>query len=194
LKRRVKDQRFLEILGLLFKAGEILPSGIEFLRIQKGNSLSRIFSNIYFHEFDIFVENKIIYRYFKGLKATKWLDYNKDVGLTTKNNIFIENKRSKKKKHKSHEHTHTNCYTKMDDTFIRVNYLRYADNFLLGLRCPKYIVLKIKCTLEFFMKSQLRLKLLEQKIKVFDSFSTKVPFLGMLIHNVPGMFSKWATV
>jgi hypothetical protein len=75
-------------------------------------------------------------------------------------------------------------HTKLDASFIRVKYVRYANDFLIGVRGPKTLVLKIFRSVIFFLKSTLQLNLNEEKSKIIDSFSNKIPFLGMLIHNV----------
>jgi len=62
--------------------------------------------------------------------------------------------------------------------------VRYADDFLIGVRGPKTLVLKILRSVNFFLKSTLQLSLNEEKSKITDSFSNKISFLGILIHNV----------
>lgn len=54
----------------------------------------------------------------------------------------------------------------------------------MGVRGSKVLAEKIFKTLMFFFKSNLRLSLIVEKSKVFNSFSSKIKFLGMLIYNV----------
>jgi len=75
-------------------------------------------------------------------------------------------------------------YTKIDENFIRIKYVRYSNDFLIGVRGPKTLVQKIFRSVIFFLKSTLQIHLNEEKSKCIDSFSNKISFLGMLIHNV----------
>jgi hypothetical protein len=71
--------------------------------------------------------------------------------------------------------------------YIRVNYLRYLNDTLVGVRGPRILAEKIFKTVLFFLKSNLQLSLDVEKSQILNSFSFKVPFLGMLIYN---MFAK----
>lgn len=79
-------------------------------------------------------------------------------------------------------------YTKIDDSYIRVKYIRYADDFIIGVRGSKELTTKILKTIKFFLKSNLHLKINESKSEVTNTYSNKVPFLGMLIYNVSNKF------
>jgi hypothetical protein len=63
--------------------------------------------------------------------------------------------------------------------------VRYADDFIVGVKASKETALKIKKEIIFFLKSSLHLKVNEDKTKIYQSYCEKVKFLGMNIHNVP---------
>lgn len=187
LKLKVRDQRLFEILSKLLQANIISPTDIwnESYGIPQGNILSPILSNIYFHDLDVYIEKEIIDRYKKGTKATQCLDYQRAISFTKeekKANLTKRKQIARRKRRDAHKAGLR--YTKIDGNFIRIKYVRYADDFLIGVRGPKTLVQKIFQSVTFFLKSTLQLNLNEEKSKFIDSFSNKVPFLGMLIHNV----------
>jgi hypothetical protein len=184
---KIKDQRLFEILLKMFKANIISLTGIlkKKLGVPQSNILSPILTNIFFHNLDIYVEKEIINRYKKGIKASRCSDYQQAVSLT-----YEEKKANKQKKkqiaRKKHKEAHKAglCYNKMDGNFIRVKYIRYADDFLIGVQGPKILAKKIFRSIIFFLKSNLQLSLNEKKSEILNSFSNKIPYLGILIHNI----------
>jgi len=187
LKSKIRDQRLFEILLKMLKANIISFTGIlnESYGVPQGNVLSPILANIYFHDLDVYIKKEIIDRYKKGIKATKCLDYQRAVSFTTEEKKASFQKRKQIARRKRRDaHKAGLRYTKIDESFIRIKYVRYADDFLIGVRGPKTLVKKILKSVFFFLKSTLQLNLNEEKSKCIDSFSNKISFLGMLIHNV----------
>jgi group II intron reverse transcriptase/maturase len=187
LKLKIRDQRLFETLLKMLKANIISFTGIlnESYGVPQGNVLSPILANIYFHDLDVYIKKEIIDRYKKGTKATKCLDYRRAIAFTNeekKASLPTRKQIARRKRRDAHK---TGLrYTKIDENFIRIKYVRYADDFLIGVRGPKTLVQKILRSVIFFLKSSLQLNLNEEKSKCIDSFSNKISFLGMLIHNV----------
>jgi hypothetical protein len=67
---------------------------------------------------------------------------------------------------------------------MRIKYVRYADDFIVGVRGPKAIAIKIKKEISFYLKSELHLEINEEKTRLTDTYSDKADFLGFRIHNV----------
>lgn len=166
--------------------------------VPQGNVLSSLLSNIYFDKLDKEIQ-QIIDEYEIGKVATKnpvsikatLLAEHEMFGLFKKN---IASLRLKKKL----LIRRTGLYpTLLDARFIRVKFVRYADAFIIGVRGPKYIALKIKKRITFFLRSRLQLEINEDKTKLIHVYNDKVYFLGMVIKyvktkNVP--FRKAATI
>lgn len=187
LKLKIKDQRLFEILLKMFKANMIFAKEIpkKYIYIAQSNILSPILTNIFFHDLDIYVIKEIIDRCKKKIKTTKCFDYQQAVFLT-----YEKKKTSKqKKKHitsnkrKEAHNSNFRCI-KLNDSCIRTKYIRYADDILIGVQGPRTLAEKIFRSIIFFLKSNLQLNVNKKKSKILNSFSNKIPFLGILIHNV----------
>ena len=187
LKLKIKDQRLFQIILKMFKANIISSSGIlkKKLGVPQSNILSPILANIYFQSFDSYVEKEIIERYKKGTKPTKCPEYQRAIALT-----YLEKKASFKKKKQILRNKRKTAhklglrYTKIDGSFVRIKYVRYADDIIIGVRGPKSLAEKILRTITFFLKSDLQLFLNEEKSQILNSYSNKIPFLGMLLYNI----------
>lgn len=153
--------------------------------ISQDNFLSPLLSNIYFNELDCFIINKIIHRYNKGLKPRINPDYIKAITLTGQEKKLSALERVRLRAFKRREaHKKGLRYKLIDDSFIRVKFVRYAENLLIGVRGPKHLALTIKQAVRFFLKSELQLSINEATLSLFDSYATKISFLGMTIHNI----------
>jgi retron-type reverse transcriptase len=175
LKVKIRDQRLFEILFKMLQVNIVSLNSIlkEYHGVPQGNILSPILANIYFHDLDIYIDREIINRYKKGIRAFKCLDYHRAVSFTgeEKKANFRKRKQLARKKRRD-AHKAGLRYTTIDESFIRVKYVRYAGDFLIGVRGPKALVLKIFKSVTFFLKSTLQLNLNEEKSKIIDSFST----------------------
>jgi group II intron reverse transcriptase/maturase len=187
LKLKIKDKRLFELLVNMFKVNIVSHTGIlkEHLGVSQGNVLSPILANIFFHSLDLYVEKEIIDRYKKGIKPTRCSDYQRAVSLTYEEKKASKEKRKQIARRKRRDaHKAGLRYTKIDNSFVRIKYIRYADDFLIGVRGPKTLAEKVLQTVKFFLKSNLQLSINEEKSEIFNTYSNKIPFLGMLLHNV----------
>lgn len=163
--------------------------------LAQGNILSPIFCNIYLDKLDKQVESLIL-RYNKGIKSDYSKEYQKLIKLSTEE-LKLSNEKQSIIRHSKKKVAFNKGlrYTLVNDNFIRVKYVRYADDFIVGVRAPKNVVLKIKKEISFFLKSNLRLEINEEKTKTTNTYHGKARFLGMTIHNIipayqPGRYSQ----
>jgi hypothetical protein len=152
--------------------------------VYTGNDCSALLTNVYFHDLDIFIKENIIERYKKGIKPTTSPKYQHAISF-----VYLEKKASSqkrqvilRKKRKKVYNMGYECSTSKSK-YIRVNYLRYLGNALIGVRGPKVLTKKIFKTIHFFFKSNLQLNLDEKKSQILNSFSNKVSFLGVLLYS-----------
>ena len=199
LNEKIKDRRFIDMFHKMFKAGIFLmgpnekQSQIiqEKIGVPQGNILSPILSNIFLTTLDNFISQSIR-KHRKGLRASINPEYLEESKVTKKDfkNISEENHKpqiikrivNQKKRQALKKGLR---YTLFDDTYIRVKYVRYADDFIVGVRASKETTIKIKKEIIFFLKSSLHLRVNEDKTKIYQSYCEKIKYLGMNIHNVP---------
>jgi hypothetical protein len=72
---------------------------------------------------------------------------------------------------------------KLKSSLIKIKYIRYANNFLLGVMGTKNFVIKLQEIIILFFKSYFKITLLTKEIQNLNSYSQKIPFLGMQIYN-----------
>ena len=72
-----------------------------------------------------------------------------------------------------------------DEDYIRVSYVRYADDFIVGVRGPKHITKEVLESIKNFLKTTLHLSVNEEKTHITHIYSNKAKFLGMLISCPP---------
>jgi hypothetical protein len=197
--KKIKERRFIDMFQKMFKA-EIFLMGSnekqsqiiqEKLGMPQGNILSPILFNIFLTLLDNFI-NQLIKKHRKGDRASINPEYIKESKITEKDlkNIPEENLKPQLIKRIINQKKRQALkkglrYTSFDNTYIKIKYVRYVDDFIVGVRASKETALKIKKEIIFFLKSSLHLRINEDKTKIYQTYCEKVKFLGMNIHNVP---------
>jgi len=69
----------------------------------------------------------------------------------------------------------------MDSNFRRIKYVRYADDFLIGVSAPKLYAIELKLEITNFLKDTLYLRLSDEKTKITNVKNNKAQFLGFQI-------------
>lgn len=201
LKKSFKDQLMLDTLNKLFKMPikDVHKGGPDFskgLGVPQENPLSLLLANVYLNEFDSFIKNlkkevnkgtpksltteewnKAIYISASELSATK----TSKAKANLKRNLYRQKvKEAKKagipKKPATHEQQGKHVYH-------RLHYIRYADDYLIAVKGPKWLAKDIQKRTQLFLKSNLHFKLKEGNL--IHAKNNKVQFLGFDI-KVPG--------
>ena len=186
LKKKVKDQRLLDLIRKMFNCKILAPENFYFKNdkgVPQGNVLSPLLCNIYLHELDLFME-ELIKKYKKGSNPTPNDIYYKKLELTkyerTLSNEMQENRTRSKRRQLFNQGIKPYLH---DGNFIRVRYIRYADDILIGVRGPKLIAEKLKNEVTNWLKSNLHLNLKEKKTKLTFAIGNKINFLGFQLYK-----------
>ncbi|WP_268907093.1 reverse transcriptase domain-containing protein, partial [Dictyobacter arantiisoli] len=68
-----------------------------------------------------------------------------------------------------------------DPTFCRIKYLRYADDWLIGLCGSRAIAEEVKELVKTFLHDHLKLTLSEEKTRITHAQTEKAFFLGTIL-------------
>lgn len=189
LRKYIKDEKFIRLIWKFLKAGYV-----EEWKFHKTNSgtpqggiISPILSNIYLNELDNMIEE-----YKKSFDMGKSRKSNKEYTKVYKK-IFTLNKRNetdwkqlslseqgKRKKELKELHQALNKVSRlepMDNQFKRIKYIRYADDFIIGVIGSKRDAEKVKEDLTVFLKDKLNLDLSQEKTLITHN-SKPARFLG----------------
>jgi group II intron reverse transcriptase/maturase len=191
LEKKIDDQQFLDLYWKLVKAGYV-EEGIKrdsLLGVPQGGLISPILSNVYLHEFDLFMESLI----------EKYHDKRPDVTIRIKEYDKITRKiqtyREKMAKLtdldldlKYELNTQARALIKQRQKMtsrrvdgIRLRYVRYADDWIVGLVSTPDFADNIRSEIQIFLKEQLKLELSVEKTKITDLLHDKASFLGFYI-------------
>lgn len=189
LRKKINDERFLNLIRKFLNAGVMKDfiSENTYSGISIGGILSPILSNIYLNEFDKYMED-----YQKSFNSGKYrkanpeytkLRYQKqqkekllkeNPNINNKDDIINEIKTIKFKMR------HLSSGNPIDKNFKRFIFVRYADDWLVGVIGSKADCEKIKLDIQNFLTNQLNLKLSDKKTKITNA-KDSIRYLGYQI-------------
>jgi group II intron reverse transcriptase/maturase len=188
LRKKIKDERFLSIIRSFLKAGyqDLDEAHKESLAgTPQGGIVSPILANIYLHELDEFVEQLQ-----KELEKGELRRPNPEYRKLQKRRQYLE-KTGKVNARESRElGEYRELGVKMqklpsldpkDPNFVRVKYVRYADDWLIGVTGPHQLAEEIKERIGQFLKSRLNLTLSAEKTRITHARTEEAEFLGYRI-------------
>jgi len=176
LRNKINDGRFLELIRRFVDGGYL-----EFKKVYKslsgipqGGIVSPILANVYLHELDVYME-EIIYKYTKGKRKKENPLYTKLYGKRVqlkKNGDYNGAKYLLKQMQKLHSSND------MDENYIRVKYVRYADDFVIFIIGSKELAKEIRSEIDNFLKNRLKLELNLEKTVITNLKDERIRFLG----------------
>lgn len=176
LSKKIKDGRLLELIRRFLKAGylEFEKMHNSFSGTPQGGIISPILANIYLHEFDKYME-ELCKKFSKGKQKKVNPEYHR---LNCKRWKANKNGDYEKANQILKEMQTINALDPMDSNFIRINYTRYADDFLVCIIGSKALAVEIKNKIAFFMENELKLELSQEKTMITNLSHQRVKFLG----------------
>ena len=195
----ILDERFWLEIQKMLNAGFVKENLIhyEHTGVPQESILSPFLFNIYMHSFDDFVErlnksNKESYKeaknsqygYQEDRKAYKRLQYKYGEGINnTLRKLGSKEALLRQRKNDYAEHYKKyKVWSGIDKDNKLVSYVRYADDFLIGIIGPRKYALQVKKDIINFLKSNLHLDV--SKLELVNRNEGKVSFLGHFIKLV----------
>lgn len=186
LGERIKDQRFLRLIRKFLKAGylEDWQYHKTYSGTPQGGIISPILANIYLDKLDCFMDKlKKDFDLGKQRKSTSQANYYTKIMTELRKQLKAaesaeETKRLQKEICKIELERQKYPYTDpFDSHFKRLQYTRYADDFLVGVIGSKEDAMRIKAQIKAFVSSALKLELSEEKTLITNS-EKRARFLG----------------
>lgn len=221
IKEKIKDQAFMDLvwkyLRTIYKETPRSTQLIN-LNVVQGENLSTILSNIYMHSFDVWMEDYLIPSFTKGKYRKKNPEYLK-LYRSIKDSRFRKANPSPKVpnlamlpiKPSEPDLSHTEASIKgpkivlakcnlrpilwNELNYKRIKYIRYADDFLVGVIGSKEECIELRHKMREFLENELKMLLNIDKTKIMNSSKERALFLGYHIQmtqfrKTPVRYSK----
>ena len=182
IRSKIKDARFIKLLHKFLKAGylENWKYNNTYSGVPQGGIISPILSNIYLHELDMFVE-KLKANFDKPKTRDYTPEYDTARGRVAYLRKLIDKSEGEKRNiliaemHKARSNMLK--IPSKSQTDKKLVYVRYADDFLIGINGNKDECNKVKMQLSEFITNILKMELSEDKTLITHS-NEYARFLG----------------
>ncbi|MFJ8257270.1 reverse transcriptase domain-containing protein [Peribacillus asahii] len=183
LRKKIQDNRFLRLIENLLRAGylENWRYNTTLSGSPQGGIISPILTNIYLDNLDKFIETELIPQYNIGTIRKPNPPY---VKLRNRKRKLVIRGEYKEANKLLKEMKQIPSYDPNDNGFLRLRYVRYADDFLLGFVGPKSEAEEIKRLIGKYVQNELKLELSETKTLITHAHTGKAKFLGYEIHTL----------
>lgn len=192
LRRKIKDEKFIRLIWKFLRAGYIENWKYKntYSGTPQGGIISPVLANVYLNELDEYIENELKSNFNIGKprdkkRNTEYRKYEMR-NCRLKKKINEEQDKSKReemiKEYKENKKTLlTLPYCEShSDRYKVLKYVRYADDFLIGVVGSKKDCVEIKKEISNFLKEKLKIKLSEEKTLITHT-SKEAIFLGYAI-------------
>jgi group II intron reverse transcriptase/maturase len=186
LGERIRDERFLRLIRKFLNAGYIenWKYNNTYSGTPQGGIISPILANIYLDKFDKYME-EYAQSFDKGEKRQLNIDYRRvkdrkaklEKKLKTETNASVRENLILKSKGYTQEMLNMPCVNEMDEGYRRIKYVRYADDFLIGIVGSQVECEQIKANITQFMSEKLKLELSSEKTLITHA-QDSAKFLG----------------
>jgi group II intron reverse transcriptase/maturase len=180
LARDIQDGRLLKLIRMGLEAGymEDWQYHRTYSGTPQGGILSPLLANIYLHELDTFNEQELIPKFMRGKRRARNLEYGR-LGYRIK--CAREQGDDERVRELEQQRRQLPSQDTHDPDFRRLQYCRYADDFILGFIGPKSEAEEIKAAIGAFLKEKLHLEMSESKTLITHARTEHARFLGYAI-------------
>jgi retron-type reverse transcriptase len=176
LRRRASCSKFLALVKNSMKAGCFEDDTFTEFNVDlfRGNVGSPILNNIYLHELDVFMKN-LCDDFRKGKKRKKSPAYQKILHLIDKETDVDSIKKLRRLLWT------VNSKDPLDSNFKRLHYVRYVDDFVIGVVGSRKEAVEVQNKVRGFLLDNLKLTLSQEKTLITQFNKSFIYFLGTFI-------------
>lgn len=191
LRKKIKDERFISLIWKFLRAGyfDIERARHDSLAgTPQGGIVSPILSNIYLHELDEFVEQLRV-ELEQGKERRVNPEYRR---IEARRYRLVKAGKANTKEFKKLGKLMRSLPSldTYDPNFVRIKYVRYADDWLIGVIGSHELAEEIKERVGKFLKDKLALTLSQDKTKITNARTEEAEFLGYRIRKGRGRDSQ----
>jgi len=200
LSKRIDDSRFLNLIRKALKAGyfEFGEQKTSIVGTPQGSIVSPILANIFLDEFDNFIENEVISKYqnetprkinpaYRSItsrmeRVRKEIDHSEGEDRINAIRVLRELKKESLEV--------SPVVVNGDGCYIRIKYIRYADDWMIGVNGSHELAAKIRNELAEYLMGKLELTLSMEKTHIRHAKTENAYFLGTNIQVGRGLDQK----
>jgi group II intron reverse transcriptase/maturase len=177
LAEHIHDGRFLRLTRELLQAGylENWKYHTTLSGAPHGGIVSPILPNIYLSRLDRYIENKLVPMYTKGDRRKKNRQYDNLLSQSYRLRKRGEYKEAAKARKEAQKLPSVDL---SDPDYRRLKFVRYADDWLLGLSGTKEDAAQIKQEIKTFLQEELKLELSDEKTLITHARTQPARFLS----------------
>lgn len=177
LARDIKDGRLLNLIRMGLEAGymEEWNYNRTYSGTPQGGILSPLLANIYMNEMDSYIEDVLIPQYTRGEKRAENLEYRRLKFAMTQARKKGDVRKAEEIERQRRHMPSQNVY---DPHYRRLQYIRYADDFILSFIGTKPEAEAIKAAIGTFLKEKLHLELSPTKTLITHARTEYARFVG----------------
>ena len=185
---KIEDGRMKSLIEKLLKAGYMEGWRTErtYSGTPQGGIISPLLTNIYLDKLDKWVENELMPKYNRSSHSSGGRRKNPEYGR-----LKYHERQAKIKgdweTHKAYKRKRENVSSVIvnDSDYRKLEYVRYADDFLLSFAGPKVEAEEIKEEIRKFLKDTLKLEMSKEKTLITHARDGQAKFLGYEISIFP---------
>ena len=182
LARDIQDGRLLNLIRMLLETGYMDASAWHYQRTYSGTPqggiLSPLLANIYLNELDVYIEDVLIPQNTRGKKRTPNYEYHR---LGKRINTAHKAGDNELVKELDRQRRDMPSQDVNDPNFRRLQYVRYADDFILSFIGTKSEAEEIKAAIGAFLKDKLHLEMSASKTLITHTRTEHARFLGYAV-------------